>query len=109
MKAALHNSITRMFKNLEDIQTKLMSNPSDSSLWLQERALQHQLEKYILEQNLYWAQRVQQIWTQMGDKNTKFFQILATTRKRHNYICRIMDEHGIWLEDKNVILHIFFK
>lgn len=34
-----------------------------------------------------------------GDKNTKFFQVTATIRKRHNYIQKIIDENGIWSDD----------
>lgn len=40
----------------------------------------------------------------MGDWNTKFFQVASTIRKSHNYIKKIMDEHGNWLDDQNYIM-----
>lgn len=39
-----------------------------------------------LEKDLCCAQQAQQYWTQLEDKNTKYFQITATIKKRHNYI-----------------------
>lgn len=49
-----------MFGEITDLQTKRMSEPFNSSLWLQEWATQDPLEKYALEQDLYLAQRTQQ-------------------------------------------------
>lgn len=43
----------------------------------------------------------------MGDWNTKFFQVASTIRKSHNYIKKIMDEHGNWLDDQNYIMQVF--
>lgn len=42
-----------------------------------------------------------------GDKNTKYFQIVATITKGKNFIWNIMDERGIWSDDQNVILQVF--
>lgn len=42
-----------------------------------------------------FAQRAQQNWTQLGDKNIKYFQIAVTILKRHKYVWKIMDKHGI--------------
>lgn len=41
------------------------------------------------------------------DKKTKYFQVTVTIRKRQNFIWKVMDEHGLWSKDQNVILQIF--
>lgn len=43
----------------------------------------------------------------LGKKQYKIFQIAATTRKRHNYIRKILDKNGIWSHDQNFILQVF--
>lgn len=39
--------------------------------------------------------------------NTKYFQIVGTTRKRQNVIWNIMDEHEILSEEQNLVLQVF--
>lgn len=50
-----------------------------------------------------WAQRARHNWIAFGDKNTKNFQMVATIRKRHNFIGSILDENGIWSDDQHFI------
>lgn len=44
---------------------------------------------------MYWAQRAYHNWIGLGDRNTKFFQTVATIQKRHNVFYKIMDKNGI--------------
>lgn len=71
---------------------------------MQKNKLQNEWQRHIIEQEICWAQRAHHNWISMKDKNTKFFQVTATIRKRKNYIRQIMDENGIWSEDQNLIL-----
>lgn len=58
----------------------------DNTLWLQENLLQDNIHHYAMEQELYLAQRAHQTWIYFGDKNTKYFQLAVTIRKRSIFI-----------------------
>lgn len=72
-------------------------NPQSSTLWMQE-GLQEQIQQYSMEQKVHRTQRVQKNWTLYGDKNTKYFQIMETLRKRQiTYEKSMMNmESGLW-------------
>ena len=47
-----------------------------------------------------------------GDRNTNFFNNFASARKKRNFIRRLMDENGNWLEDNDSmrnIIEAYFK
>lgn len=73
-------------EEVEDIRQILIINPIDNYLFVQKKALQDQIQKDALEQELYWAQRSHQKLIQVRDRNTKYFHIMATNRKRKNSI-----------------------
>ena len=43
-----------------------------------------------------WAQRSRVLWTNQGDKNSKYFHCCATKRFRKNTMEGIRDEEGVW-------------
>ncbi|KAA3470173.1 reverse transcriptase [Gossypium australe] len=42
-------------------------------------------------------------WLREGDKNTRYFHVRATSRKKKNSIERLKDSHEVWHDDKNEI------
>lgn len=68
-------------KELENIQGKLMTNPSDFGLWLLDQSLPKKIHIGNLGQKVHWAQRAKKEWFTLGDKNTKTFQLAATIVK----------------------------
>ncbi|PPS19209.1 hypothetical protein GOBAR_AA01364 [Gossypium barbadense] len=46
----------------------------------------------------YWAKTRLQ-WLKEGDRNTRYFHVRATGRKKKNYIERLKDANGTWLYD----------
>lgn len=52
-------------------------------------------EKYVKSRNLL-AQRAGQNWFQLGDNSNKYFQIVATIKRRKNQTWRIKDDTGMW-------------
>ncbi|XP_017614083.1 uncharacterized protein LOC108459248 [Gossypium arboreum] len=57
----------------------------------------------------YWVQRARTQWLKEGDRNTRYFHVRATGRKKNNSIDRLKDMQGAWHEDKNEICHIVWN
>lgn len=53
-----------------------------------------ELNKLLLQQELYWKQRSSVSWLKEGDKNTKLFQMMAVNRKQKNTIASILKDNG---------------
>lgn len=54
-------------------------------------------------QEIYWKQRSKQFWLQEGDKNTQFFHMLESKRRKNNQLEKIKDDQGIWREKTDEI------
>ncbi|KAA3483880.1 reverse transcriptase [Gossypium australe] len=54
----------------------------------------------------YWAQRARIQWLREEDRNTHFFHVRATSRKKKNSIDRLKDSNGVWHEDCNEICDV---
>lgn len=46
----------------------------------------------MMDQEIYWAQRVGQTWFQLRENSKKYFQTVTTTKRMTNYIWMIKDE-----------------
>lgn len=53
----------------------------------------------ILEQReIFWRQRSKQLWLHSGDKNSKYFHVSASARRRTNQINRLRNNDGVWTD-----------
>lgn len=50
----------------------------------------------LKQEEIMWAQKARTNWLQIGDKNTKFFQIFVNIRRKRNEISRGKDANGKW-------------
>ena len=60
------------------------------------RRLKREITELIDKANRMWFQRSKVLWAQNGDKNSKFFHVRATQRKRKDSIQKICDASGVW-------------
>lgn len=60
-----------------------------------------QLDLLMGKNEIYWRQRSQALWLKAGDRNTKFFNYKASSRKRRNTISGLEDEDGRWQMTKS--------
>lgn len=68
--------------------------------------LQNQLEDVLYKEELMWHQRSRSQWLLDGDRNTRYYHIKATNRKKKNKIHMLKDEQGDWVEDEEQIKHL---
>ncbi|XP_075640643.1 uncharacterized protein LOC142612431 [Castanea sativa] len=55
------------------------------------------------DEEVFWRQCFRAIWLPAGDKNTKFFHLRASQRRRKNHIEGLTDEAGVWQADGNKV------
>lgn len=62
------------------------------------RKVEHKLHKELNELNyqeeLHWCQRSRAAWLHDGDRNTRYYHLKATTRRRKNQILTLRNDVG---------------
>jgi hypothetical protein len=69
--------------------------------------LEAQLDNLLKNEEIWWAQRAKANWLKQGDKNSKFFHLKASQRKRKNTINFINNHHGNKVTDNKEIQNVF--
>lgn len=82
-------------KSLETCRRRAITRDSVA----QEQILKYRLQKLEEQQELYWRQRSTSHWLKQGDRNTKFFHVYASERRRINMIKRLVRDDGRVVED----------
>ena len=74
--------------------------PHSSYLCCLEKELQLELDQLLKKEELKWFQKARTEWITKGDRNTKYYHLKATMRKKRNKIRTLMNESGVWIEDE---------
>lgn len=59
------------------------------------------------QEEMYWGMRAKINWLKWGDRNSKYFHAFTMKRREANFIYRIKDKHGNWIEDNEDIKQVF--
>ena len=71
--------------------------------------LRRELNVLLDKESKMWRQRARTQWVAKGDKNTRYFQKVATQRKRKFFIKGINDGEGVWQRDDEVVSATFVE
>ncbi|PON66242.1 hypothetical protein PanWU01x14_111080 [Parasponia andersonii] len=67
------------------------------------KVTEDKINKILQDQEIYWKQRLRASWLKWGDHNTRFFHCKASQRKSRNKIRGLIDNNGIWRDEKREI------
>ncbi|WOL05350.1 hypothetical protein Cni_G14078 [Canna indica] len=99
-------TIEGLEKRIEDNLIAFETNRTMVADSAEIKDIRKQLDDCYQAQNVYWRQREKARWRKDGDRNTKFFHMMATARKQRNWISELkineelIDATGTWLSDK---------
>lgn len=76
-----------------------------------EAVLRFKLDKIEEQIDIYWRQCVHTKWLQQGDRNTKFSHAACSERKRRNFVGKLKNGVGGWIEgeeEKQIFITNYF-
>ncbi|KAG6645864.1 hypothetical protein CIPAW_08G152900 [Carya illinoinensis] len=60
-----------------------------------ERA-REEVQKWLERDEVMWRQRSKALWLKEGDKNSKYFHMKVSQRRKKNRLDKVKEEGGIW-------------
>jgi exonuclease III len=99
-------------KRIKETQLELarLQNLTNTPLLHQQMANKEKLLDELLEkEEMWWSQRSRALWLTHGDKNTKFFHLKASQRRKKNKIEAITDPGGNIHTEKDKIDQTFLE
>lgn len=88
----------RCLARIDGIQRARYARPSIFLFQLEQQLLQ-ELHNILNQEEKYWHQKSKLNWLTQGERNTRYFHVTATSRKRRNTVCALKNESGEWVED----------
>lgn len=97
-REVLKKPVYRMKKLKRELEKVRRGPLTDESIAAQKEILLR-LELLLEQEEIFWVQRARANWLKHGDRNTNFFHHYASTRRRKNFVKRLVDELGVRHED----------
>ncbi|KAL1151419.1 hypothetical protein V6Z11_A09G040500 [Gossypium hirsutum] len=94
------------FKRLEEEIRQLMGGSSNEWTMRQLQQARGKLGHLYDVEEKYWVLRARSQWLREGDRNTRYFHVRASGRRRKNNISRLKDAQGTWHDDEEDFGHI---
>ncbi|KAG4109570.1 hypothetical protein ERO13_1Z049349v2 [Gossypium hirsutum] len=87
-------------KGLEKEISRLMDGRTDDRTACLLKQARGKLSHLYDVEEKYWALGARSQWLREGDRNTRYFHVRASGRKRKNKISRLKDEQGNWHDNE---------
>ncbi|KAL9675723.1 hypothetical protein QQ045_003929 [Rhodiola kirilowii] len=84
------------FSRLKKEITRVRKMERTEEMVEQEAKLCSELDEWLLREELFWKQRSRVYWLREGDRNTRFFHLRASHRRKVNRINRLRTTQGTW-------------
>ncbi|XP_021987007.1 uncharacterized protein LOC110883597 [Helianthus annuus] len=98
----LHERVSNIRKELDDLQSKVDKDPDNSSLRNLAAECQKKFMEVSLDEERFLKQKAKQKWLQVGDANTKVFHNMVKSRNHISQTQFIKDANGNEFEGKDV-------
>lgn len=85
-------------KNKLEKEVEWLQQHSDRDSLLKLTEARKKLGSILLNEEIYWKQRAKTFWMKKGDKNTRFFHMMASTRRKTNKIMNCNGRMGLGLQ-----------
>ena len=92
--------LLRRLDGVNDVVRRTGSTPKLDQL---QQELWRELEDVLVQDSLLWAQKARLEWTVFGDRNSRFFQSRANSRKRANRVVALRDDDNNWIHDVSIL------
>lgn len=93
--------LKQKMKRVKDLYTRAQ----EKGIRVEVINLEKEIEGFHHEE-LYWRQRSMGDWFVSGDRNTKYFHVKTSSRKKKNALRRIQMGKGEWNETGNEIVRV---
>ncbi|KAK3224528.1 hypothetical protein Dsin_011553 [Dipteronia sinensis] len=105
---SLHNRIGNIQREIEELYMRC----SYDGVMISIRTLGKKLKGLLIREEVYLKQRSMDDWLSAGDRNSKYFNVKATTRKRKNSISKLLDDNGQFHDSDtrlSQVIHNYFS
>ncbi|XP_028556870.1 uncharacterized protein LOC114581249 [Dendrobium catenatum] len=104
---SLKNDLLFQIENLQKKEANEGCLSIDESWKL--KALVGEFNSTLAKLDTWWKQRAKVKWMVEGDRNSKFFQSFASSRRNSNFISKIKNDVGEVVEEQKLIVNVFLK
>lgn len=63
---------------------------------------------WLERDEMMWKQRSRVLWLQEEVRNSRFFYVKASDRRRKNRLNALKNKNGVWVEKEELDTHIIF-
>lgn len=87
-----------LLRRLEGVDRAMLAHPHQGLVRLQGKLWAEYL-KVVHQEELIWFQKSRCKWLQFGDRNTRFFHMTTTIKKRRKVFDSLMNDNDHWLTE----------
>lgn len=96
---SVFGNVNKTLKQKQNLLQQLEAFHSLNELEEEISALRKEINERLIREEVMWKQRSRVEWLKNKDRNTKFFHVATSQRRRKNSIEGLKDSIGVWHEE----------